>query len=274
MSAEPLRWTTRTVTLGEVPLGLHLAGDDPELPLIGLIHGLEDRWTCWQAIAEALAPRARLVAFDMPWSGEAGYEWFLSAGPEALFAAALEAAGEVPRFFLTHSMGANVLLDYLTKHEHGAIEGVVLISPFYKPRFKDFGANFLQEYAQGFTDMYAEGLVVQAKGRVVAKERIAELASRVHLRTCPLGFLAFLKLFTATPTLALARLTLPVWLLGGSRDRMSSPADVAALAARLPTSTLRLEPDCGHYLMLERPAAVLEAIEALLAAPDAVPANG
>lgn len=60
----------------------------------------------------------------------------------------------------------------------------------------------------------------------------------------------------ATPIDAgtLAGLDLPVRLLAGDADGLTPAVHAHALAERLPRAELRIIPDCGHQIMLERPA--------------------
>jgi pimeloyl-ACP methyl ester carboxylesterase len=53
---------------------------------------------------------------------------------------------------------------------------------------------------------------------------------------------------------SLPGLTLPVLLIAGDHDGLTPPAGAEALAGLLPDARLEIVADCGHQIMLERPA--------------------
>ena len=56
----------------------------------------------------------------------------------------------------------------------------------------------------------------------------------------------------------------PTLVLTGREDGWSTPAQHAAMAAKIAGSELVIVPDCGHMSMLERPAEVSAALRAWL----------
>lgn len=64
---------------------------------------------------------------------------------------------------------------------------------------------------------------------------------------------------------ALAGLQVPVSVLAGDRDGLTPASGAEALARQLPKADFRVLEQCGHQLMLEKPAEVLEAFNRLLA---------
>jgi pimeloyl-ACP methyl ester carboxylesterase len=65
----------------------------------------------------------------------------------------------------------------------------------------------------------------------------------------------------------LEQIRCPALLVTGREDGWSSPAQHAAMAAKIPASQLAIVPDCGHMSMLERPAEVGAALRAWLLQP-------
>ncbi|PXX64440.1 Lysophospholipase, alpha-beta hydrolase superfamily [Pseudomonas sp. LAMO17WK12:I10] len=63
---------------------------------------------------------------------------------------------------------------------------------------------------------------------------------------------------------ALAGLALPTRVLAGDSDGLTPASGGEALARQLPKGSFQLLEQCGHQLMLERPAQVLAAFQALL----------
>jgi pimeloyl-ACP methyl ester carboxylesterase len=58
---------------------------------------------------------------------------------------------------------------------------------------------------------------------------------------------------------------MPILMLTGTRDLLTSPKAGAALAKQLPNARFITLPDCGHALMQEAPAATTAHIRAFLA---------
>lgn len=65
----------------------------------------------------------------------------------------------------------------------------------------------------------------------------------------------------------LARLTMPVLLLCGAEDRLCPPALSIEMTQSIPHARLAVIDGAGHYVTLERPAAVANEISAWLATP-------
>jgi pimeloyl-ACP methyl ester carboxylesterase len=57
-----------------------------------------------------------------------------------------------------------------------------------------------------------------------------------------------------------ARVTCPVRACQGDRDAFARPEDLETLAAILPSASCTVIVDCGHFALIERPTAVLEAL--------------
>ncbi len=63
----------------------------------------------------------------------------------------------------------------------------------------------------------------------------------------------------------LERITMPTLIVVGADDRMTPPKYAEYLHARLSTSELVVIPDAGHYVQLEQPQAVADALRGWLA---------
>ena len=70
---------------------------------------------------------------------------------------------------------------------------------------------------------------------------------------------------------ALAQLTLPTYVLAGDSDGLTPASGGEALARQLPTASFQVLEQCGHQLMLERPAQVLAAFQTMLQKLDLRP---
>ena len=63
----------------------------------------------------------------------------------------------------------------------------------------------------------------------------------------------------------LSSATAPVLMVTGARDLMTPPKAGAALAKQLPNARFVTVPDCGHAVMQEAPAALIEHLRAFAA---------
>lgn len=243
-------------------------------PAIGLVHGIEERYDVWDTVVPLLPDGAGAVAFEMPWDGRAGYRWAADPDVGRWVAAALAASPVPVRVLVAHSFGANAVLEHV--HEHpDAVDALVLVSPFYKRRFEDFDWAVISYYLNDFHLILEEGVRVRAGAKRLDRDVRAAMAEKVRDRIGPHGWLRFFDLFARTPSLDLASLTLPCHVVGGERDFASFPHDCRALAAALPRASVEILPGCGHFCMLEEPAAVAASVGRFLEgclrarAPDA-----
>ncbi len=56
----------------------------------------------------------------------------------------------------------------------------------------------------------------------------------------------------------------PVLVIAGAQDKMSKASEGAALAAMIPSATVAMLPDCGHFMMSEKPVEISFQIRSFL----------
>jgi pimeloyl-ACP methyl ester carboxylesterase len=245
-------------TAGPAPLAAYSLGSGPT---VVLVHGLGSRVEDWLPVARKLARTHRVVLAQLPGHGE-------SAMPEPLtldraaaaLAATLAAEGRGPVTLVGHSIGglvaARVALD-----QPARVRSLVLIETALKPAMPEGERLGLLE----MLDRDYEGLVHAAYtsfGRDSAQgEKLAEEAEQQD----PTMMKPWIRLaLTADLSLAAADLRVPVTAVWSDR---SWPADQPWPDAarelgyeRVP----RVEPvrmvGCGHFVMLDEPAAVARLI--------------
>ncbi len=102
--------------VGGTTLAAYLSGK-PDAPPVVLLHGLGEQASGWDAVAAALAPRFRVVAFDLRGHGAAGrpgrYSYELMCGDVV---AALDRLGYGAVRLVGHSMGALVAVLLAQRH--------------------------------------------------------------------------------------------------------------------------------------------------------------
>ena len=166
---------------------------------------------------------------------------------------------------IAHSFGANALLAHLDARGCDGIEGLVLISPFYRRAWADFEWATLSYYVNEFHQILEEGIRVRSPRGGRNGEILTAMGERLRERIGPHGWMRFFELFTRTPGLDLDALRVPCLVLGGETDVASWPDDCRALAAALPDATGVILEGCGHFPMLERPEETAELVSRFLA---------
>jgi pimeloyl-ACP methyl ester carboxylesterase len=247
-------------------------------PLL-LVHGLAGSGANWVEVLPELVRRNRVLVVDLPGhAGSAPLPAGATVDDFALAAASvLETEGVEGAIVAGHSFGGLVALR-LTHLRPELVRGLLLVAP----------AGIRT------SSRLIETLVVAAAtirpGRVVARFRY-RFAGRVWYRRAifrpwfvsdpvPLserathGLLADQPRHTNTRTAGramvaadprrdLGGVTCPVVVLWGARDAQLPLADAFEYARRL-RARLRLVADCGHLVIVERPHAVLDALESLV----------
>ncbi len=254
----------RAAALGVRSVGYEVAGAGP--PIV-LVHGLGGAASNWVALAPALAARHRVLAVDLP--GHGGSDPLPAAHGLASYADAVAVcAGEErlgPACFVGHSFGGAVVLEV-------ALRRPELVSSVVLAAAAGISSSTLRARAGLRT------LGVLRPSRLAARYR-AQVARRTFLRRLVFAGLAadpdvlspeavhgFLQgssvlsegrtaadvLLAHDPRPDLDRVTCPVLVLWGARDRFLPLADGHEYSRRL-GAPLRVLPDTGHLLISERP---------------------
>lgn len=229
---------------------------------IGFLHGLRENVRCWDRVVALLPDDVDAWVFGLPWDGTHGDEWALEREPGVWVERALRLVPERLSVLVAHSFGANVLLDHLDAGPPPDQLGLVLLAPFYRPTRAAFDWTLLSYYLNDFPVFLASGITAR-RTRPMDPEVLQGMSEKVRDRVGAYGWLRFFELFSRTPTLDLAALTLPCAVAGGELDIASYPADCRALAAALPDATVEIVPGCGHHLMVEAPERVIGLIREL-----------
>jgi len=253
----------------------HVGGEGQ--PLL-LLHGLAGSAGNWVELLAGLLAEYRVLAVDLP--GHAGSGRLRRGATTAHFAAAaaavLEAEAQGPALVAGHSFGGLVALR-LAQARPDLVAGLLLVSP-----------AGIATRRRGVRTVVAVSTTVRL-GRWVApfRNRYAEriwyrralfrpwfVSDAVSLTPrATLGLLDAQRAHTDTKTAAramvaddprsdLGTISCPAVVLWGARDPQL-PLDDAFEYARRLGAKLRVVADCGHLVIVERPAAVLDALAAL-----------
>jgi pimeloyl-ACP methyl ester carboxylesterase len=245
-----------------------------------LLHGLGGTFRYWLGTVSRLAGRHRMIAADVPGFGGSD----IAARPFDLLAAgtrlleACEAIGAERPVLVGHSLAGPVAACVAARFPE-RVGGVVLISSASLSRQRAWRRHVLVpvlraalRHPRSWENFLAQN---RSARRVVFREMFVDPGALPAADTRMLvggASLARQIRDALEATLAfdlgelLRTLPVPLGVVWGDLDRTAPFAD-AELALRLrPDATLRIVQGAGHMLMLERPDAFAEALDAVL--PD------
>lgn len=234
-----------------------------QAPAIAMIHGLEEGSDIWLGLCQALADQFRPFGLELPWHGRDGYRWGHVRPATEWLDQALDLMPVSPAILVAHSFGANTVLEYLQYHTLPGLRAVVLVAPFYQPRYEGFDWAFFRQSTEKFGEILKYGLQVRKGGKEIEPALLEAMTEKVLDRVGPLGFMEFFSVFSRTPALRLDRIHVPVLVVSGADDPAAAP-NGASLAERLPDGHLALIPECGHFCMIEQPEAFEQTIRRFL----------
>ncbi|MGF1662364.1 MAG: alpha/beta fold hydrolase [Kineosporiaceae bacterium] len=220
-----------------------------------LLHGLAGSPAMWRPVAALLAPHGPVTVPELPWNGTASAEWAHTGG-QADALAGCYGPGDI---VVAHSYAATLLLGRLARGEGPAPRATVLVSPFYRPRPRDFTWATLGHYMHDFHLLLAEG-VRAASQRQVPDDLLRDMAVSVRDRIGPYGWIRFFETYLASATWDLAAVPGPVGLVHGEDDEVVEAGSSRDLHERLTGSTVRLLAGAAHFPMLLAPAELAEEI--------------
>lgn len=235
-----------------------VAQDAPRGRLL-LLHGLGNSSSVWRACVPHLPDGFEVWSADMPWRGEGVASWHHTPDVTRWLGEALERIPGGVDVVVAHSFAAITTLSYLDGElNRGAdpfarygIRGLVLVSPFYRRSPQDFTWDAMTRYLEEFHLIMEEGIRVHSGGRL-AEDVQRDMARRVCDRVGPYGWMRFVDGYLRTPWLRADMIDVPTAVVCGERDFAVSPEEGRALAADMPLAGVRVLPDCGHFLMVER----------------------
>lgn len=242
--------------------------------------------TLFRPFLDPLAQRARLVYVDLRGSGGSEHRGALAEIDHARWRDDLElvrqALGVEAWFVLGHSYGGFLAQEYALRYPERT-RGMILMStapssahlsslearapenlpPEARRGWQRIGSGELAHDETGF-----RAAVLTAMPAFVPAMAPARLAAALApMRTSAAVF--YRALLDLAPRFSvedrLHEMRAPSLVVNGLEDWETPPTLARDFAAKLPSSTLALLPECGHFPFLERPAACVEAIGEWLA---------
>ena len=240
------------IDVGGHGLRVDVSGEGP--PDLLCLHGLVDRLEIWDRIAKPLSERGRLIRIDQRGHGESD----APPGPyrrEDLAAdvvSVIEHFGSSRAVLLGHSMGGIVAMTTALAHPE-RVAGLVLIGTASQSKQKV--AEWYERIALAGERGGSAGLAHAIYGEKTRKVVSGDAQGIAHVTR------ALKSLYSDPLTPNLAQIRCPVLLLVGEKDPMGPKASVI-IAEELPDAQLEVIADCGHWVHVEQPEAVLKAFDA------------
>ena len=237
-------------------------GGELDSPPLVLIHGAGGMHLYWPHEVRRMAGR-RVFTLDLPGHGRSNQSGGLQSIQDYADQVAvwLGAVGLPKAVFAGHSMGGAVVLALATRYpEH--VLGLALVATSARLSVE----NDILENAKSPTTFYkALEALSQSSFSVTAPPRLVELAYKrmSEIRPSVLhGDLLASNGFDCTELLA--SIQKPTLVLCGADDRITPVRTSQFLASSIQGAQLVIVPQAGHMVMLEKPAAVAEALRSFL----------
>ena len=252
-------------------------GNPDAIPLI-LIHGSLESLHVWDGWAKALAPRARVIAVDLPGHGLTGTwerdEYTIDAYAD--FIEVLADTLHLDRFALGgHSMGGAVAWSFAATRPERVSQLILVDSSGYPgtgavplsirlarlPVLGGIGIYFKPDALARRTllDVYADPAFV-------TPERVKRYAELQRFPGNRQATLERLRTQEALDPTTLKRLDVPTLIIWGAQDKWVPPADGFRFQGDIKGSKLSIFEKAGHNPMEEEPAATAAAVNAFLPA--------
>jgi pimeloyl-ACP methyl ester carboxylesterase len=265
--------TSCTKTIHVNGIDLAAADSGAGRPLV-LLHAFPLSHAIWEEQIAALCARQRVVAPDLRGFGQSG----VTPGCVTVdqfaddLAAMLDALGIAEPVVLAGlSMGGYVALRFFEMHR-ARLAGLVLCdtraaadTPQAAAARRESATRIEQEglaaLAEAMLPKMLSPATIARRGEVVERVRRMILAGNARGLAAAARGLAQRPDFTAL----LPRIDLPVLVIVGGDDAISTPQEMGAMAAAIPAARCVRIPAAGHLAPLEQPAEVSAAIAEFLA---------
>lgn len=252
--------------------------NDPatDRPAIIMLHGFGASLHTWEPWAQALAPRYRVIRYDLPGFGlsppDAGEDFSLGRDI-AVLGMLMDHLGVARATLIGNSMGGKVAWHFAARYPD-RVEKLVLISP-------DGFAQAGQAYGEAPRVGAALGLMRHFLPKPLLRMNLAPaygdpsrltdaLVTRYHdLMLAPGARASMIGRFEQAvlddPAGLLPRITAPTLLVWGERDRLIPVSHAKDYLALMPAARLLRFPSLGHLPHEEAPEESLPPVEAFLA---------
>lgn len=241
---------------GSIKDYIFTAASQPEAVIL-LVHGLGEhagRYTEWAKRFTDAGVEMR--AFDLPGHGLSGgkrgvvpsFDILYNIIDSKLETIAAERPG-IPLFLYGHSLGGGIVLDYLVRRKP-SLTGAIVTSPWISltlppPRLKVMMATALKKIIPDMTSSSGLNADYLSHDRQVVSAYVTD--PLVHDR---ISFRLFTEALKASEEVlnGASSVSLPVLIIHGRSDMITSPSGSVEVASSMPSSILKLWDDGYHEL--------------------------
>ncbi len=235
-----------------------------------MIHGLGGSSNSFEPLMDGL-DGFRVIRPDLPGAGRSAPRPGLDgiAGLARAVTDLLRASGIGRAVLVGHSMGT-LICQHMAATAPDRVAAMVLYGAILEPPeaaragLRERAARAVAEGMAGIADAVAQASLAPA-----TRERIPAARAFVReslMRQNPEGYAAHCRILADARAADHPHIPCPVTLVTGAADPVAPPAMAEALRAALPDARLTLVPDCGHWPMIEAPAAARRALGETLSA--------
>lgn len=231
-------------------------------PDVVLLHPTPVHHGFWQPVAERLAKHYRLILMDLRGHGQST----LGSGPVTMeklardIHAVMLAIGVTRAAFVGCSIGGYVLYEYWRRFP----QEVAALAPVCGKPQSDTAINYEKRREWMHSAQQPGGLktnldlMADTLVGPTARQRHPEIraTARAMMDVATLdAMLAVQQGLMARPDSlpTLKTITVPVCVIAGGEDEISTPAEMRVIADEVPGAEFHLLPDAGHYAPLEQP---------------------
>jgi pimeloyl-ACP methyl ester carboxylesterase len=249
-----------TVRSGDTEIAYDVVGDGP--PVV-LLHPFPVHHEFWQAAAQPLALRYRLIIPDLRGHGESG----IGSGPALMekhaadFVRVMDDAdvGRAPMIGV--SIGGYALFEFWRRYR-GRVAALVLMNTKASADTVEARNTRLQaarDVMERGTDDFVEGMLLKVLGETTRRTRpdVVEAVRRMMLRMSPEDVSLVQQGMAARPDSleTLKTINVPTLVVAGEEDRLTPVADAEVMRQNISGSRLQVIAQAGHYAAYEQPEA-------------------
>jgi 3-oxoadipate enol-lactonase len=249
------------VQSGDAKIAYWTLGDGP--PVI-LLHPFPVHHEFWSPVADALAPRYRVVMLDLRGHGESG----VGEGPATIdkhaadLARIMDDAGITRAALIGVSIGGYAIFEFWRKHR-GRATALGLCNTKAAADNAEGRATRLQaanDVLERGTEPFFENMILRLLGKTTQESRpdLVEGALRMMRKMSPEDIAQVQRGMAARPDSVdtLKTINVPTLLITGDEDVFTGVNEAELMRQHIPGSQLRVIPKAGHYSPWEQPAEV------------------
>jgi pimeloyl-ACP methyl ester carboxylesterase len=235
-----------------------------DAPTIVLLHGIGSGAASWLSVAIELGARARVLAWDAPGYG-ASTPLTIAQPSAADYARRLHevlAALQIDSCVLVgHSLGALMACAFAADAGRHIVQGLVLISPargYGGADRAELGKMVLESRLGALRNLGIDGIAAEAPKRMLSAHASSSARAWVQRNAAqlnPAGYAQAVQMLCGSEILDHAPLPMPVDVLCGEADQITTPDSCREIAARFGAS-FDVVPLAGHASPVEQPVPV------------------